>query len=105
MVGDILTIIRVLVFDLVLTYHTWIVAVVGFVIFLIPVTRKHWWIPLAALVVLGIIWFALVTPLNSLNVLAQSFWFFSAAVCLSYGYGLALIMLGIKKLMKKETSQ
>ena len=57
------------------------------------------------LVVLGIIWFALATPLNSLNVLAQSFWFFSAAACLSYGYVIALALLGIKKVIDKKQSQ
>lgn len=102
MIGDFLAVLRAVFFDLVPVYHTWIATVVGFVIFLIPVTRKHWWMPLAALIILGVIWFVLITPLNSLSVLAQSFWFFSAAVCLSYGYGLALILLGIKKLVKKK---
>ena len=105
MLGDIFTILRVIVFDLAISYHTWIAAIVGFVIFLMPISRKYWWIPLAMLVGLGIIWFALATPLNSLNVLAQSFWFFSAAACLSYGYVIALVMLGIKKVIDKKQSQ
>lgn len=99
---DLIQVLQILAFDLVLPYYTWIATIVGFVMFLIPVSRKYWWIPLAALVTLGIIWFALAKPLNSLNVLAQSFWFFSAAVCLSYGYAIALILLGIKKLVKKK---